>query len=266
MEVQFNSPLDVAVSADGTLYIADYGNHRVRMIRNRQVTTIAGSGTAGFADGAAAQAQFYYPMGVAVSADGTLYIADNGYHCVRMIRNGKVTTIAGSGTPGFADGAAAQAQFHCPVGVAVNADGTLYISDSRNHRIRMVRAGQITTIAGNGTAGFADGASLIQTSSVASIANQNLNLAKCIDLEFETSVQIGDTTLQLPRSFVSVRCPALLKSSLRVQPVDAQSIQLFHQFLYTNSLPDDDLRLKQIVGLSVRAKTHFHWSPCFKVS
>ena len=124
------------------------------------VSTLAGSGTGGFADGAGAQAQFYNPGGVAVDGAGNVYVADGSNHRIRKVTAaGVVSTLAGSGSGGFADGAGAQAQFYDPTGVAVDGAGTVYVADRDNNRIRKVTAaGAVSTLAGSGTAGFADGA------------------------------------------------------------------------------------------------------------
>jgi len=104
------------------------------------VTTIAGAaGVLGYADGVAAQARFRELTGIAAGADDTIYVADTGNHRIRKIGvDGRVTTIAGSATAGFADGAAAQARFASPQAVAVYAGGVVYVADTGNHRIRAI--------------------------------------------------------------------------------------------------------------------------------
>jgi streptogramin lyase len=153
---QFASPYGVAVDTDGTVFVADYGNHRIRKVTAAGVvTTLAGS-TIGFAEGTGAAAKFNTPQGVAVAADGTVYVADYGNHRIRKVTAaGVVTTLAGS-TPGFADATGAAARFTYPLGVAVAADGSVYVADYDNDRIRKVTAaGVVTTFAGS-TPGFAD--------------------------------------------------------------------------------------------------------------
>jgi serine/threonine-protein kinase len=135
---QFNGPWGVAVDGEGSIIIADRRNHRVRKLtRDGTVSTLAGSGRAGFADGAGAAAQFRYPYGVAVHGEGSFIITDHGNHRVRKItRDGTVSTLAGSGMQGFADGAGAAAQFNYPRGVAVDGEGSFIIADTGNHRVR----------------------------------------------------------------------------------------------------------------------------------
>jgi len=158
---QFNYPCGVAVDGEDSIIISDYCNHRVRKITpDGTVSTLAGSGSKGFADGAGAAAQFNYPCGVAVDGKGNIIIADLGNHRVRKITpDGTVSTIAGSGSKGFADGAGAAAQFNCPRGVAVDVEDSIIIADFCNHRLRKINPdGTVSTLAGSGSAGFADGA------------------------------------------------------------------------------------------------------------
>ena len=157
-------PAAVAYDAHGNLYLADANNHVIREISTSGViTTIAGTGIEGYSgDGAAAiSAQLDTPTGVAVDASGNVYIADSHNHRIREISNGTITTIAGTGTPGYSgDGAAATAaQLSLPSGVAVDATGNVYIADTNNHRIRKLSGGTITTLAGDGEEFYAgDGA------------------------------------------------------------------------------------------------------------
>ena len=145
-------PYGVAVDAAGNSYIADSGNSRVRKVSNGVITTVAGNGAQGFGgdNGAATSAQLNEPYGVAVDSSGNLYIADSGNSRIRMVANGVITTVAGSGTQGFGgdNGPATSALLNNPYGVAVDSSGNLYIADSGNSRIRMVANDVITTVAG----------------------------------------------------------------------------------------------------------------------
>ena len=159
---QFNSPNGVAVDQNGNIFIADYGNHVIRKISPQlTVTTVAGSGQPGFADGAGQQAAFNGPIDVEVDNNGNVYVADYNNHAIRKIdAQGVVTTIAGNGQPGFQDGPGQNgAQFRGPAGLGFKKDFTvLYIADAVNHAIRALDInGNVTTVAGNGTAGDVDG-------------------------------------------------------------------------------------------------------------
>jgi sugar lactone lactonase YvrE len=182
------NPSGVAYDTNGNLYLADSNNHVIREISTSGIiTTIAGTGIEGYSgDGAAATAaQLDTPTGVAVDASGNLYIADAHNHRIREVSNGTITTIAGTGTPGFSGDAAAAtaAQLSLPSGVAVDKSGNLYIADTNNHRIREVSRGTINTIAGDGDELYAgDGAAataaaLDSPTSVAIDANGNLFIA-----------------------------------------------------------------------------------------
>jgi uncharacterized protein (TIGR03437 family) len=157
---QLNGPQGLAVDSAGNLYIADTQNHRVRKVAaNGTISTVAGTGTAGFGGdgGAATSAQLNAPFGVAVDAAGNLYIAEFGDNRVRKVStNGNIGTIAGSGVSGFSGdgGQATSAQLNGPRGVAVGPEGNVYIADSGNNRVRRVTPdGVLTTVAGTGAAG-----------------------------------------------------------------------------------------------------------------
>ena len=148
-------PFGIAVGEDGTIYVADAGDsNQIRKITpDGSVTTLAG-GREGSADGAGAQASFHTPSGLAIDADGNLYVADTGNNRIRKVTpEGVVSTIAGDGTAGYADGPSAQARFNGPIGVAVDKDGNVYVADSYNDRIRKIsKDGQVTTLgAGEGS-------------------------------------------------------------------------------------------------------------------
>jgi Bacterial Ig-like domain (group 3)/NHL repeat len=158
------SPSAVAYDANGNLFFADAQNHVVREVsQNGQISTIAGTGAEGYSgDGGPAITAFLdTPTGVAVDAGGNVYIADSHNHRVRKVSAGTITTIAGTGTPGYFgdNGAATAAQLSLPSAVAVDSTGNVYIADTNNNRIRKIIGTTITTIAGNGEELFAgDGA------------------------------------------------------------------------------------------------------------
>ena len=138
-----NNPTGIALDAQGNLYIADRGNHRIRRVDavSKQISTIAGDGTAAYGgdNGPATGAQFNNPNDVAVDALGNVYVADQNNHRVRRFTvGGAIITIAGTGTTGFSGdgGAALQAQLSYPLSVEVLTDGSVYVGDNGNLRVR----------------------------------------------------------------------------------------------------------------------------------
>lgn len=158
---QLNSPWGLATNSAGDLYIADRNNNRIRKISTSGIiTTLAGNGNAGYSGdgGAATAAQLNGPTGIATDASGNIYIADKGNNAIRRVSaDGVITTIAGNGIPGYSGdgGNATVALFNSPRGIAVDAAGNIYIADAGNHAVRKIdKSGIVTTIAGNGSAGF----------------------------------------------------------------------------------------------------------------
>ena len=153
---QLFNPADVAVDVSGNVYIADYYNSRIRKINTSgTISTIAGTGTAGYSgDGASATAaKINLPSGVSVDSSGTIYLVDSGNNCVRRITNGIIRTIAGTGTAGFTGdgGAGTSATFNFPASLSRNASNELFIADGGNSRIRKLGTnGIVTTVAGRG--------------------------------------------------------------------------------------------------------------------
>jgi len=143
---QLKKPLGVAVDGKGVVYIAD-SNNRVRVLSAAKVSTLAPAVTFGeVAD-------------VAVNSAGTtVYVADRGSSQIKIISGGKVKVLAGSGTAGLKNGLASSAEFKKPRGVAVDGKGVVYVADTDNHLIRMIKGGMVTTLAGSGKFGCTDGA------------------------------------------------------------------------------------------------------------
>jgi serine/threonine-protein kinase len=137
----------IAVDQSGIVYVADTDHARIlRVTPDGVVTTLAGSGSPGDVNGRGTAASFRGPTGVAVDCLGNVYVADRDNNKIRQIGpDGEVTTLAGSGSPGFADGTGTTASFRSPSGVAVDCSGNLYVADTYNNRIR-----KITVSAGGG--------------------------------------------------------------------------------------------------------------------
>lgn len=149
----FNLPWGLTLDPAGNLYVADHGNHAIRKITpGGQVTTLAGTGWPGYANGPAHQAQFHHPVDLVRRADGGLIISDSWNNQLRLLTpTGQVRAFSGQTTAGKQEGSLLKAQFYLPSGLSLAPDGTLYVADSWNHRIRQVSpAGQVTTLAGSG--------------------------------------------------------------------------------------------------------------------
>ena len=163
-DARFNNPSGVAVDASGNIFVADSGNHTIRMVTpSRVVVTIAGTAlNSGSNDGTRNGAKFNFPTGVALDGSGNIYVADQNNNTIRKVTPaGVVTTLAGSASsgPGSSDGTGSAAQFDSPTGVAVDSAGNVYVADTDNQTIRKVTAtGVVTTLAGQvGNFGSSDG-------------------------------------------------------------------------------------------------------------
>ena len=182
----------VAATSDGTFYIADTGNNRIRKVEsNGVITTVAGDGRPGYnGDGKlAVEASLNEPGGVAVTPNGTLYIADTGNNRIRKVENnGVITTVAGDGSPRFSGETEPKAasSFNHPTGLAVAGDGTVFVADTRNNRVRRIALnGVITTVAGNGKAAFdGDGGQPTRAA---------LNAPQGVAVAFDGTVYVADT-------------------------------------------------------------------------
>ena len=156
----FQWPTGLVADAEGSLYVADFNNNQIRKVsRNGTVTTLAGTGLGGHADGTALEAMFHGPETVAFGPNGNLYVADSENFRIRKItHDGMVSTIAGSDHSSYVDGMGKHARFVYPTGITVDRNGMIYVADRGSHTIRKITPdGIVTTFAGDGTPGYRDG-------------------------------------------------------------------------------------------------------------
>ncbi|MDP3372383.1 MAG: autotransporter-associated beta strand repeat-containing protein [Candidatus Paracaedibacteraceae bacterium] len=154
---QFSEPRGIIIDSLGNLYVADAQNYRIRKITtDGVVSTFAGSGTAGFANGTGTSAQFNVLRGITIDNANNLFVLDRGNSCIRKITTGGVvSTFAGSGIAGFADGTGTAPRFNSPAGITIDPFNNLYVTDSGRIR-KITSSGVVSTLAGDGTAGFSD--------------------------------------------------------------------------------------------------------------
>ena len=178
-DAQFKMPYALAPLPDGSVVVVDTWNDCIRLVSGGAVTTLAGiDGKTGFVDGPAAAARFNHPRGVVVGADSAIFVADMYNHRIRRIKDGAVTTFAGSGEEGGVDGVGASASFSFPSGLALGPGGVLFVTEHRGHRVRKISpAGAVTTLAGgfNGPSGIA-----VDASGVVFIADQDNHIIRRI--------------------------------------------------------------------------------------
>ena len=205
---QINAPNEVIVANNGDLYFADTGNHRVRKVdaATQTITTLAGDGSVGSGgdNGPATAAQLDSPYGIAILANGDILISDQNTHRIRRVvaASGDIVPFAGTGVVGFSGdgGPALTAQFRAPRSLALDVGGNVYVADTDNQRIRLINAGVVTTVAGNGTAGAGgDGgpATLAQLNFVHGLAihpNGSLYIADSINNRIRTVAGNGIIT------------------------------------------------------------------------
>ena len=156
----FSNPTGTAIDASGNIYTANFLANNILKINSAGLVSIfAGSGDTGSANGAGIASSFYFPNSLAVDVGGNVYVSDGVNDLIRKITpDGTVSTLAGSGVAGAADGTGIAASFNGPAGLAVDAGGNVYVADANNNRIRKITpSGVVTTVAGSGHAGSRNG-------------------------------------------------------------------------------------------------------------
>jgi sugar lactone lactonase YvrE len=182
---QFNIFYRIAIDGQDNIYVADAINNSIRKITQPgNVTTVAGTGVAGYVDGNIANAEFNNPVGIAFDVQGDMYISDAGNNVIRKITSsGIVSTLAGNGIQGFADGAGVNAEFNGINEMVTDAQGNIYVVEGGNNRIRKITpSGIVSTLAGNGIQGFADGAA----------ASAEFNTPFGIAIDKQGNIYVGD--------------------------------------------------------------------------
>ena len=195
----------MAVDAADNLYVADYGNNKIRKIApDGTVSTFAGTGVAGAAEGDVTTAQFNGATGVCVDSFGNVFVADYYNNKIRKIDTfGNVTTVAGSGAIGAADGIGTAASFYYPAIVAVDMANNLFITDEENHKIRKITTdGIVSTYAGDGTLGTTNG--------ISTVAQFNYPTGVAVDASYNVYVcDYGNNKIRKIKSYGYTISPTL---------------------------------------------------------
>ena len=186
---QLNAPNGIAIDAAGNLYIGDSGDNRIRQVNTiGNITTVAGSGNAGFTNGPPTSADLNSPDGLRVDSSGNIYFADQNNGAVRELINATLLTLAGTGAQGYNgdNQQAISAELNNPKDVQIDAAGNIYIADFTNNRVRQVNVfGTILTLAGNGTPGF--------TGDNGAASNAELSGPSGLALDHAGNLYIADT-------------------------------------------------------------------------
>ena len=179
---RLSNPAGVSVDSAGNIYIADTGNNRIRKVdTDGIITTVAGAGGGSYdGEGSATLKKLNIPTGVSVDSAGNIYIADTGNNRIRKVTAGTITTLVGTGSPGFSGdgGPAIDAQLNRPRGVTVDSSGDIYIADTNNNRIRKVTAGTITTLAISAQLSLPNGVTVDSVGNIyiADLGNQRIRM------------------------------------------------------------------------------------------
>ncbi len=179
---RFDKPFDIIRDEKGGFLIADFHNYRIRsMTAGGMVSTFAGS-SQGQEDGSLTEGRLYSPVAICLDRNGDLIVADKNYNAIRRITKSGITTIAGGNGIGREDGDVKTSQFNRPVSVAVNSKGDIFVCDEGNHCIRKISGNTVSTYAGNGNGGYADGpaaqADFLYPKSIAIDASDNVYVAE----------------------------------------------------------------------------------------
>lgn len=230
----------VAVDAAGNVYTEDWDNHRIYKIPlNSSPYVFAGSGAAGLVDGQGTSARFNQPDGLVFDANRNyLYVTDQSNHAIRKITpGGYVSTLAGNGTAGSKDGIGTAASFNSPRGMACDAQGNLYVADQANNLIRKVTAaGEVTTYAGNGSAGLVNGSRLAAS----------FNTPTGVEVDLAGNIYVSDAGNKAVRKITPAGVVSTFASNItfpRELRIDSQGN------LYVNSQDDYSVKLISPTGI-----------------
>jgi sugar lactone lactonase YvrE len=199
---QFQNLTGLAVGSDGSVYVADSGNHRLRRISPKgEVTTVAGTGKAGLKDGKALEALLHYPVALTLDAENSIWFVDQNNHRIRKLTaDGQVVSVTG-GKEGFADGDLKVARFNLPSGIAWDPSGALLVADSLNHRIRKVIPEEgVRTWGGSDQAGLQNG----------SLAQALFTTPMGFWVQGDNSVVVVDAESTQLRKLIPIQAPSSL--------------------------------------------------------